>query len=227
MWLLFGLGNEWDSFIKQADAVTTNIQNGFNKVEEMIATFSKTMAERVARMKSETVLATNIISNTTTVANATPRAKGYMLYQLSQFDPIIFEQHLPEVPQAILHILNSIDNATEFLQVLICIVDKDSSGTVPASQGAKQLVANLGIDDIVKVRAAYIRVLNITQSQIIQSTDTIKKNDLLAAYQSLLWDAEGTVFIKDNKFRIDHQYQISASNKPAFAARMKQPNLIH
>ncbi|MDC0535546.1 hypothetical protein OAO18_07025 [Francisellaceae bacterium] len=222
-------GEKLESLVKAGQVVSENIRSGFGKIEDMIATFSLTMSERLARMKAETELADHILaSDHAIIEGSTPTAKGNLLYHLSCFDPILYEQQAPQVPEAMVAVLSSINNATEFLQVLTNMVDSQKPKSIPASQGAKQLITNnhKNINVIEKIRAQYVRVLNITKAQILNSTNEPIKNDLLAAYQCLAWVAKNTVFIADNSFDVAQAYNLSNSDKQLFASRMQQPNLV-
>jgi hypothetical protein len=220
-------GDAIDSFIKEGQVVMENIRLGFAGIEKYVANLVPDLGARIARMTSEVDLAEKINkADYEVINNATPLAKGHILYHLSQFDPIVFESHPEAVPQAILIILKSIENATDYLEVLTCMVDRQSSETIPATHGAKMLVKNVSLTTNSEIREQFIRVQQITTGQYYQSTDQNIKSNLLAAYQCLSWCAKVSVFVRDNRFDIHQLNNITEADKQAFAMRMQQPNLI-
>jgi hypothetical protein len=207
--------------------ISEEIQKGFDQVENIIASYSGDMENRVARMKAECKLAEKVVKmDQSLLTGYTPLAKGNLLYEFSNFDPIIFESHSSDISKAILLVLKTITNATEFLQVLISLVDTKQENTIPATEGAKKLVKNISLTTNSEIRDQYMRILAFTQAQYNQSTAELVKNDLLAAYQCLSWCAKVSVFVRDNSFDIKQLNNISASDKQSFAMRMQQPNLI-
>ncbi len=219
-------GKAMGSFIKEGEVVLENVRVGFGKVEKYVSNLIPDLGERVARLASIVDLAEKIQKmDAAIISNATPMAKGHMLYHLAQFDPIVFESHPNAVPEAILIILKSIENATEFLEVLTCMIDSQDTNTIAATEGAKMLVKHVSLTTNAEIREQYMRVQNITQAQYYRSTDQNIKNDLLAAYQCVSWCAKVSVFVLDNTFDIKQLTNITA-DKQTFAIRMQQPNLI-
>ncbi|MDC0535154.1 hypothetical protein OAO18_04995 [Francisellaceae bacterium] len=221
------LDEQLGGYYKSTEAIAKQIQSGFENVEILVSRYVPSLGERKARMEMEKQLAEKTVKmDQNLLINYTPQAKGHLLYHFSNFDPIIFESHSSDVSDAILCVLNSITNATEFLQVLISLVDTKQENTIPATEGAKQLVKNISLTTNSEIRDQYMRILAITQAQYQQSTAELMKNDLLAAYQCLSWCAKVSVFVRDNSFDIKQLNNISASDKQSFAIRMQQPSLI-